>query len=171
MKLLCLSILGVALFAAAGCGKKEITALERKQAANLVSEAQFAGTLRDYARAETLLAQATALTPDMGHYWVALGSTRMRLGQKGTARAAYQSALHAFEDAADQGKAVPDSSIQQIYVLALLGRVNDARALQKRLVEKMPDQREVRAFAEEKRLDAMLADPQFKQVAFADGDK
>ena len=69
-----------ALLLAAGCKPKTkaITSLERKEAANLVSEARFAITLRDDARAEGLLAQAAQLCPDTGDYWLNLGMTRRR---------------------------------------------------------------------------------------------
>ena len=150
--------------ATAGCSKKEITSLERKQAAALVSEAQFATTMRDFARAETLLAQATSLCPDTGAYWLQLGASRIKLGQREPARAAYKGALKAFEDTAKKQKE-PEAALQQVYVLALLGRVDDARALQEKLVSRYPDSRDVKIFVEEKRLDRILADPGFKQMA------
>lgn len=167
MKLLgtCLIIV-VALVASSGCAKKkEISALERKQAANLVSEAEFALTLRDYARAEGLLTQAAQLTPDEGGYWMSLGSTRMRLNDKGGARAAYQSAAEAFGEAAKKPESGPEPVVQQVLVHALLGEVDKARKLQEQLLARFPNDREVRAFVEGKRLDRMLEDPNFKQVA------
>eukprot|EP01031_Cornospumella_fuschlensis_P048113 gene48113-58932_t len=96
------AILGALLILiAAGCKPKaaDITSLQRKEAANLVSEAQFAMSIRDYARAEGLLTKATALEFDNGNYWISLGSMRVRLGQRPAAKAAYESALHAFEAA------------------------------------------------------------------------
>ena len=80
---------------AAGCRPppKEITSLQRKEAATLVSEAEFALQLKDLARAEGLLAKAADLCPDTGKYWVDLGSVRVRLGKKDAARTAYLAAL------------------------------------------------------------------------------
>lgn len=158
-------IFALVVFAAAGCGKKkEITSLDRKQAANLVAEAQFAVSIRDYARAEGLLGQAAALCPDTGSYWLVLGSTRVRLGKRGDARRAYQEALGAFEDAAAKDKNDAQAALQQVYVLALLGRQDDARKLLAKLPDRYPNDRNVRAFVEG-RLDRIVSDPQFKEIA------
>ena len=60
MKLLRLLVTAGVLLLGAGCGgakkKKEITEANRKEASLNVSEAQFALSVRDYARAEPLLA-------------------------------------------------------------------------------------------------------------------
>jgi TolA-binding protein len=166
MKLACTcAMLAVALLATAGCSPKEITPLDRKQAANFSSEGDFAVTLRDFTRAENLYAQATKLCPDAGAYWVRLGSTRVRMGQKDAARTAYKQALKAFGDAADANKGNSDPALQQVYVLALLGRTDDARALLNKLSSRYPDSREVRAFVAGGQLDRLMADPQFKLIA------
>jgi Flp pilus assembly protein TadD len=158
-------ILVVTFFGVLGCAKKEISPLQRKQAATLVSEAEFAATMRDFARAEGLMVQATTLCPDTGMYWVSLGSTRVRLGQRDAARNAYEHALAAFGGAVGRGKSDAEPALQQVYVLALLGRVDDARRLQEKLLTLYPNERDVRSFVEDKRLDHILADPQFKQLA------
>lgn len=158
-------LIGVALLAVAACAKKEITPLQRKQAATLASEADFASTVRDYARAESLLAQAAALTPDTGVYWLGLGSARMNLGKKDDARDAYRRALAAFEDAARDQKAGTEPMMQQVYVLALLGRVDEARRVQDKMLKRFPNDRDSRAFVEEKQLERLLDDPKFKQLA------
>ena len=158
----------VLVLGAAACKPKvktsEITSLQRKEAATLVSEAEFAMQIRDLPRAEGLFAKATALCPDDGKYWVDLGSLRVRLGNKDAARAAYKSALAAYETLAADGK---DSQpwLQQVYVLALLGRTDDARAMLERAQKKFPDDRDVRAFVENKQLDQMIAHPRFKEIA------
>lgn len=165
MKLLCACVLMTALFVLPGCGKKEISPLQRKQAANFVSEAEFAVTMRDFARAEALYVQATNLCPDTGAYWISLGTCRVRLGQREPARSAYQQALKAFESAASENKSDSEPALQQVYVLALLGRVDDARTLLAKLPARYPNDRNVRGFVEDKRLDRMVDDPQFKQLA------
>lgn len=167
MKSVSFWIAAVLLLLGAGCGKKsEITSLQRKEAATLLSEAQFALTLRDLKRAEGLLAKATALCPDAGDSWVSLGSVRMKLGQRDAAKTAYKWALTAFEDAAAKNKTDPEPLLQQVTVLALLGRVTDARALADKLPARFPAHRSVRMFVEGKNLDRLLADPKFKEVAF-----
>ena len=154
--------------AQAGCGGgKETSEHQRKQADVLVAEAEFAMNLRDWARAEGLLAKASGLVTDSGALWTSLGSVRVRLGNKGTAREAYQKALRAYEKEAalDKSKADTDPWMKQVYVLALLGRADDGRALLEKIVKKFPGNRNVRAFIEDKQFDRMLADPAFKQVA------
>lgn len=162
-----LFLLGLGLLAG-GCSpkSKEISSLQRKEAATLVSEAEFALQLKDYARAEGLLAKAVELCPDTGKYGVDLGSVRVRLGKKDGAKAAYQVALKAYEDEAK----LPETTeagpmLRQVYVLALLGRVEDARSVLAKAQKKYPESRQVRAFVEGKQIDKMIADPSFKLIA------
>jgi Flp pilus assembly protein TadD len=155
------------VFGANGCGAKrqEVTERQRKEAAHLVSEADFAMTLRDWARAEGVLAKAVELAPDTGQYWVSLGSTRMRLSNRAGARAAYQGALQAFQDEAKANESDLEPWMQQVYVLALLGRRDDARALLQKVARRFPESRSLRSFVEGKKFDAMLADPEFTKMA------
>ena len=46
-----------------------------------------------------------------------------------------------------------------------LGRTDDARALAEKLARDFPDNRLLRSFVDDKRLDRMLADPAFKELA------
>ena len=131
----------------------------------MVSEAQFAATIREYPRAEGLLVKATKLTPDNGEYWVTLGSVRMQLGHRDAARDAYRRALSAFEDQADAHPGDAGPKLQQVYVLALLGRADDARSRLARFAKKYPDNMDIRLFVEGKRLDDMLADPGFRKLS------
>ena len=162
-----LLLAGWALASGAGCGakKKEITELQRKEAAHHASEAQFAMTLRDFARAEESLAKAAALTPDDGALLVSLGATRMRLGKKDLAKQAYQGALQAYADAAKTEKTDPEPWLKQVYVLALLGRTEEGRAMLDRTAKQFPDHRNVKLFVENKQFDRMVADPMFKEMA------
>ncbi|MSU49964.1 MAG: tetratricopeptide repeat protein [Opitutus sp.] len=158
--ILCSLILG------AGCSRRpKITELQRKEAAHLSAEADFALNLRDWACAEGLLAKAVQLCPDNGARWINLGVVRVKLGQKPGAKVAYQGALDAYqaEGAADPKNVEP--WLKQIYVLALLGRVDEARKLLDRATKQFPESRNVRAFVEGKQLERMMADPMFKQSA------
>ena len=163
-------IFGVALglLVAGGCKPKgkDIPTLTRKEAATLVGDADFAVTLRDLAKAEGLYAKAVELCPDTGEYWLSLGTTRARLKQRDGAKKAYQGALAAFEAVAKDPKNAKDSgpALQQVYVLALLGRVDDARALVEKTKKAFPGDINVRKFVEGRQLDAMLASPMFKEV-------
>ena len=155
-----------ALLIAFGCKPRmrEVTSLQRKEAATLVSEAQFAVQIRDLARAEGLYVKATALCPDDGKYWVDLGALRVRLGNRDAARTAYRSALSAYEAAAADAKE-PQAMLQQVYVLALLGRADDARAVLTKTQKKFPDNRAVRGFTDGGQFDRMIDDPRFKEIA------
>src|ERR1044072_4088310 len=99
MKLLRLLLVAGATAGLFGCGKKSaakaaaISDSARKEAALHVSEAQFALSVRQWDRAEPLLAKAAALTPDVPGLWLELGKTRMRLKQRGPAKTAYEKAL------------------------------------------------------------------------------
>ncbi|HEX2853159.1 MAG TPA: tetratricopeptide repeat protein [Opitutaceae bacterium] len=161
-------ILFIALgFLLGGCGRraKEITSLQRKEAETLASEADFAMTLRDLPRTESLLTKVVALCPDNGEYWVNLGAVRMRLGEREKAKTAYQSALAAYKDAAKLEPLNTERILQQVYILALLGRVDEARKLVEQTQKKFPEDRFVREFVQEKQFDRMLAERNFKEVS------
>ena len=149
----------------AGCGRKEITSLQRKEAANIASEAQFALTLRDYARAEPLLTKATALCPDTPEYWQSLGVVRRRLDNRSGAKQAYGQMRDAARDLYKSDDKNSNALLQQVYALALLGRADDARSLLDKAQKNHPDDRAIGAFADGKQLDRILADPAFKDIA------
>ena len=158
-------LLGLAVLLFAGCGPKAVTPLQRKQAASLVSEANFAVTLRDFPRAEGLLSQAVGICPDTPEYWMTLGTVRRKLDNRSGAKTAYEQALKAARASA---KRMPENSqplLQQIYVLALLGQGDDARATLEKARREHPSDRALRLFAEGNELDRMLADPTFKELA------
>lgn len=158
-------ILAVAVLAAFGCAKKkEVSPSDRKKAESYVSEAQFALTIRDLPRAEGLYVQATTACPDDGAYWVGLGTTRMRMGQRDSAKAAYQAAYKAYDEKRRENKKDSEAAMQQMYVLLLLGRIDEARSMQTKIQSQFPDDRDVRAFIEGKQLDRMIADPRFKEI-------
>ncbi|MEX2044692.1 MAG: hypothetical protein WD941_05010 [Opitutus sp.] len=161
-----LAACGLVLCASACGGRKDITDVKRREAALLVSEAEFAITLRDWARAEPVLSKAVELCPDTGPYWVSLGSVRMRLSNRDGARAAYRGALKAYQEEADADEEDVEPWVQQAYVLALLGRVDEGRTLLEKTARRFPESRTLRSFVEGKQFDAMLANPKFKEMAF-----
>lgn len=155
----------VLLLAVTGCGKKpEITPLQRKQAAALVSEAEFAITIRDFARAEDLMRQAAELCPDDGSYWMALGNLTKRNGKPAEARKAYEQCVEvyaaAYKETPQNGKLL----MRQMYAEALLGHVDKARALVKKARENHAQDPEISAF-DEAALERMLKNPNFKELA------
>jgi Flp pilus assembly protein TadD len=157
----------LALVALAGCKPKpeDITPLQRKEAASLVSEAEFAMTLRDYSRAEPLFEKAAKLCPDDGEYWLGLGVTRRRLGNLAGAKAAYEKARSAYGDEFKRDSKNTDAVLQEMYVLALLGRSDDANKLMEKVRKKDPENPRFRSFTENKQMERLLAEPSFKEIA------
>jgi tetratricopeptide (TPR) repeat protein len=167
MKFTPLVIAVAALMLAGGCKPKpmDIPAIQRKEAANLASEAQFAATLRDFARAEPLFEKAAKMCPDEGDYWINLGIVRRRQDNKSGAKDAYEKGRSAFSDAAAIHDQDSEPVLQEIYALALLGRADDARKVLAKAQKRLPDDRALKAFAESNQLDRMLEDPGFKEIA------
>jgi Flp pilus assembly protein TadD len=154
-----------AVLALAGCRAKEITQLERDEAANDVSDADFAVTIKDWGRAEAMYTKAAKLCPDEADVWMNVGIVRMRLHNPGDARTAYKAALSAYRD---KLKAAPAESVNILriaYVLIVLGRPDEARSLIADSVQKYPDDRRLREFSDSKAIDKMLADSGVKAIS------
>ena len=154
-----------ALLALSGCHRREITKLERDEAANLVSEANFAATLKEWSRSEGLYAKATALCPDNGDMWVNLGMVRMRLNDHSGARSAYKSALSAFKDEIASNPTHTQTILHRSYVLLILGDEAGARSEIEKARAKYPDDRLLRNFSENRGMEKMLADPDLKSLS------
>lgn len=167
MKRVVTVFIAVAFLGAAGCKPKpaDIPPLSRKQAASLVSEAQFAMSLRDYARAEPLFEEAAKLCPDDGEYWLGLGVVRRRQGNTSGAKTAYEKARSAFHDVYELDAARTDALLEELHVLALLGRADVATATLEKARKKNPADTRLRVFDENKQLERMLAEPAFKELA------
>jgi tetratricopeptide (TPR) repeat protein len=154
-----------AAVALSGCGHREITTLEREEAANMVSEADFATTIREWSRAEGLYSQAVALCPDAADTWVSLGIARMRLGDHGGARQAFKSAVSAYRDDSEEHPSHSQSVLRRAYVLVLLGRADEARSVVGKAHEKYPDDRLLSEFIDNGTLDKLVADPALKDIS------
>jgi len=164
MSRLVLVSVSAAALALVGCRAREITSLQRKEAASVASEAEFAVTMRDWKRAEGLYARAVELCPDAGDAWLNLGVVRVRLGDRGGARAAYKGALGAYEAALDREPANSEAVLRRVYVLVILGRDGEARRAVDKARAKYPDDWRLRNFVESKGVDRLVADPALKSV-------
>lgn len=160
-------LVGFVLLAGAGCKPKakNIPPLQRKEAASLVSEAQFAVVMRDLARAEPLYDKATKLCPDNGDYWLALGITRRRMSNTAGTKSAYEKARAAFHDAFEIDRNQVDALLQEVYVLCLMGRVDEARTTVAKARKKDPTNSQLRAFEEGKQIERLTQDPGFREQA------
>ena len=165
----CFPVVCVALvlLAVAGCKPKakDIPPLQRKEAASLASEGQFAVVMKDHARAEPLFEKAAKLCPDNGEFWLSLGMTRRRLGNTAGARAAYNEAVSAYHDAYALDHTQVDALLQELYTLCLLGKVDEARSAFAKAQKGDPENPRFRAFAENKHIDRLLQDAGFKELA------
>jgi Flp pilus assembly protein TadD len=148
-----------------GCRPRAITKLERDEAANVISEAEFAVTIKDWVRAEGLYAKAAELCPDQGETWVRLGVVRVHLRDPDGARAAYKSALSDFEDDFKRDPSNTSSVIRGASVLVILGRTEEARSMVDKAYAKYPDDRRLRTFVEMKGVDRIVADPGLKEIS------
>jgi tetratricopeptide (TPR) repeat protein len=148
-----------------GCSKKVISPLDRAEAANMASEADFAMNVHEWARAEGLYAKATALCPDTGLTWIALGVARMHLNDHSGARSAYKSAASAYKSAYEGDPSNSQALEQQAYVLVLLGRQDEARSVAAKAQKDHPDDRIIREFAEGGQLEKVIADPGLKDIS------
>lgn len=139
----------------------------------LAAEAAFAINLRDWPRAEQALARATGLDPARADLWLSLGSTRVRAGRTTEAREAYVKALRHFERAGDAAaaKSDPGPTLEQVRVLALLGRVPEARSLAAELPRRFASHPRVRAFGESGGVDQLVQDPAFREIALGAGSR
>jgi Flp pilus assembly protein TadD len=149
----------------AGCRAKEISSIDRKEAANVVSEAEFAVTLKDWSRAEGLYAKAAGLCPDQGETWIGLGVVRMRLHNPSGARDAYKSALSAYGEDIKRDPANTVPVIRSASVLVLLGRTDEARSMVDKAFAQHPDDWRLKNFVEMKGVDKIAANPGLKEVS------
>jgi tetratricopeptide (TPR) repeat protein len=152
--------------AAGGCGpgSKEVSERDQKQAAQLASEAEFAASLREWSRAEKLFTEAARIDPDAA-YFMGLGSVRVRQGNRSGAKEAYEAALRASERESARQPADPERWIRRAYLLALLGRQGDGRALLQEAARRLPQDRRLRAFLADREYEALISAPAFRQIS------
>jgi tetratricopeptide (TPR) repeat protein len=148
------------------CKKKprEYTASEKAQAANYVSEAQFAMQIREFARAEELFQKATTIRDDFPEYWVALGMARRRQDNVKGARQAYEKALGLHTERYQSDKR-PEELVQQAWVTALLGKTDAALKLLQEGSKVHPENETLRKMSTPQGLPRTFQTSQFKDLA------
>jgi Flp pilus assembly protein TadD len=149
----CLAALALA---AAGCKDKP---------AQNASEAEFAVQIRDFTRAEGLLAKAVELDSESPRLWIQLGTVRKRLDNKSGARKAYEKALSLLEAAYKRDPKEIAPLFGQMEVCVLLGKPDDAKKILEKARKTHADDLELKAFIAQNMLEAMIADPQVKAMA------
>ena len=109
--------------------------------------------------------KAAKLCPDAGEYWLGLGVARRRQNNTSGARAAYEQARSAYHDAYAIDSTETEALTQEIYVLCLLGKKDDAQKTFEKALKKDPTNIRLRSFSESKQLERLLANTSFKDLA------
>lgn len=159
---------GICVFAlaAGGCSKQpqEVPKAVAAEAALLAEEAKFAMSIREYARAQELLQRALKLHPDKPEYWVTLGMTQRKQDNLRDARQSYEKALGMHKDRYKKD-ARPEELAQQAFVLALLGKTDEALKLLTQAVKDHPDSPELKRQAAPRGLPRTFQTAEFKALA------
>ncbi len=136
----------------------------KAEALYLASEARVNFTLRDYKDAEKGYARATELDPEEPAYWFQLGFTRMKLGDKSGAIAAYKRELTLREKTAKQSPEDIEAAMEPVATLVRLGRADDARKLVDKVMKQFPNNPAVIQLRGTNIVDDMLKDPAMKEA-------
>jgi len=142
---------------------KPVTADDRRQAATAAGEASYANFKGDFASAEKALARSVAFDPFNADNWFDLGIARIRIKDKSGARAAFNNVLALCKDRAAKDPANAAWLVKQIRPMVILGRVDEARALQKRVLEQFPNDPQVGVFRDPNAINRLLEDALLKE--------
>lgn len=120
----------------------------KTRAQEFASQSSIAFNAMDYAKAQSLAAQATKINPEFAEAWIGYGMASVRLQQNDVARKAYERALSLYQA---RQRADPDDAnneLQQIFTLSLLRRTNEAAALLKQAKTDYPNDPQISRLAE-----------------------
>ena len=167
MKTWIVALLAVLALAVSGCKDKpkELPRAVLAEAAQNVSEAEFAMQIRDYARAEGLLAKAVELNPEEPRYWLQLGAARKRMSNTSGAKKAYEKARDVLKAEYRRDNKSPGPLFAEMEVCMLLGKPNDAKAVYDRMLKDHGDDPDVKNFVENHMLEKLLTDPNLKALS------
>jgi tetratricopeptide (TPR) repeat protein len=149
----------------AGCSRepKEVSDGVKAEAATMMSEAQFALSIREYSRAEELIRKALDLRDDVPEYWVSLGMVRCKQDDKSGARPAYEKALK-LHTARFKKDRQPEELAQQAFVLGLLGKTDEALKLLADGLKEFPDSAVMKKMADPRGLPRTFKTEEFKSL-------
>ncbi|MBC8009244.1 MAG: tetratricopeptide repeat protein [Burkholderiales bacterium] len=164
MNRICFVVTCAAALLLAGCSKKEVDPAVEAEAKMLISESQFAMQIREFKRAEELVQRAIELRDDQPEYWVSLGMARRRQDNTAGARKAYEKAL-SMHTARYKDEKKPEELAQQTFVLALLGRTDEALKLLEKGVKDHPDSAALKKMADPRGLPRTFQTADFKALA------
>ncbi len=145
--LLCLALVlssGLLVFTSCTHSARNQNGLDSQQ---LPAEITAALNAKDYAKAQTLAAEATHNNPDFTEAWVGYGMASVKLGETNRARQAYERALSLYQAHHRQHPAEANPVVQQIFLLELLGQSDKAETLLKFAQTNYPSDQQVSTFA------------------------
>jgi Flp pilus assembly protein TadD len=162
-----LGCIAAALVFSACKGKpKEVSRAARAEAAQNVSEADFATQIRDYPRAEAALEKAVSLDPEVASYWKALGVARKQRGNSSGARVAYEKARDlSHADYRRSEKKNLEAVLNEMEISVLLGQAEEARKILAKAAADHPADDRLKQLIAAKVVDRMLADAAVKAVS------
>jgi len=138
-------VLALAFLTSCAPAPHDATALKPQQ---LASKSAAAFNAKDYAKAQTLAAEATSIDPQFAEAWVGYGMASVRLGQIGHAREAYERALSLHQARHRQNPSDANQVFQQVFLLTLLGRSAEAGTLLKQAHIDYPSDQQITKLAE-----------------------
>ena len=130
----------------------------------LMSEAQFASSIREHSRAAELIERAIKLRDDIPEYWVSLGMARRQQDDKSGARKAYEKALGMHAAAYKKSKD-PEQVGHQAFVLGLLGRSEEGLKILGKGIKDHPENAELKKMADPRGLPNTFKSARFKELA------
>lgn len=113
----------------------------------LAGDSAAALNAQDYSKAQRLAAEATRLAPEFAEAWVGYGMASVKLRQTDRAREAYERALSLHQARLRQSPSDSNQVFQQIFLLALLGRSDEAESLLKRAHSDYPNDQQISTLA------------------------
>ena len=150
----------VGVLCLAGCGDAGPEVADRAQV--LAGQAAEAFNAGDYSEARSLSREAVTRKPDSAEAWVEHGMACAAMQDGGCARDSYERALQLHAQQYRENPGDSNQLQQQVYVLLLLGRDAEARALLTQGLERHPEDRQLALFASD--LEGLLADSGFQKI-------
>ncbi|MDR2674136.1 MAG: hypothetical protein LBC18_04525 [Opitutaceae bacterium] len=157
-------MLMLAVFSGACSKPREISRLDRAEADDRAAKAQVEKQFNDYAKAETLLAEALEFNPDAYDHWADLASVRLRLGKNQEARKACRQAVEACRRFIKQNPGDIDARIDQVRLLVSLGDRKAAREALDQAGRELPENPIIRACIDNKLVEQLAADPDLPKL-------
>ncbi|HUT28816.1 MAG TPA: M56 family metallopeptidase [Sedimentisphaerales bacterium] len=140
-----------------GAEAEEMTDTKGQDIASRAAEAMNAG---DFERAQALSAEAVELDPDFAEAWTGMGMACVRAGDYKGAKESYERALSFHQERYRKDPSNANHVQQQIFLLVLLGRDEEAKSLLSRARLQHPEDEQLKKF-EQGGFAALEEDPQY----------